>query len=133
MASTIARALLPLVPRRRTRTNRANVGVLERLLQALHVPDPLAHELLARARELSQLLDGLERDEAPPDEPMRQQLREPLGVLDVGLASRHVLDVLGVGQDQLEALLHHVPHRLPVDPGRLHHDVRDLVEPEPIE
>jgi hypothetical protein len=41
------------------------------------------------------------------------------------LAAGHVLDVRRVGHDQLEcAIAQDVPHRLPVDPGRLHRHMR---------
>ena len=32
------------------------------------------------------------------DQPVRQQISQPLGVPDVGLAARHVLDMRGIGQ-----------------------------------
>jgi hypothetical protein len=46
-----------------------------------------------------------------------EQLGDPLGVLDVGLAPRDVLDVAGVDQHQLEAAFQEVVDRLPIDAG----------------
>jgi hypothetical protein len=49
---------------------------------------------------------------------MGQKIGQPGRVIDVGLAARHVLDMLGVCQHQLKiAIAEDVPDRLPVDPG----------------
>src|SRR3954447_3631853 len=48
-------------------------------------------------------------------------------------APRHGLDVMGVGDDQLELAFQDGMDRLPVNPGALHADMRDtqLLEPVP--
>jgi hypothetical protein len=57
---------------------------------------------------------------------MLQQLGQPGGVADVGLAAGQDLDVAGVDQQQLEAcLLQHIPDGLPVLAGGLHHHLGD--------
>jgi hypothetical protein len=43
-----------------------------------------------------------------------------------------LLDVPGVAERQLEGVLEHVPHRLPVHAGGFHGHVRDLVCLKPI-
>src|SRR5512134_3807562 len=61
-------------------------------------------------------------DEARADQAMGQQIREPSRVGDVGLATRHVLYMRRVRQDQGEAVRgQDVPDRLPlpVDAGVL--------------
>ena len=68
----------------------------------------------------------------PRIKPMRQQIRQPLRVIDVALAARHILDVLGVGQRQLELALEQMPDGLPVDARRFHGDVGDLVARQPV-
>jgi hypothetical protein len=84
-----------------------------------------AHHLLAGAQQVAHLLGRFVGHEAGPDQPMRHQIGQPCGVVDVGLAARHVLDVGRVGQDQLElAVGQNVPDRLPVNACRLHGDVR---------
>ena len=71
--------------------------------------------------------------EAAADQPMRQQIGQPGSVVHVGLAARHVLDMCGVGQRQREiAIAQDVPDRLPIDPGRLHHDVRAAFRRQPL-
>ena len=63
---------------------------------------------------------------------MAHQVGGPLGILDVGLAPRHGLDVMGVGDDQLEVAFQDGMDRLPVNPGALHADMRHAVALQPI-
>ena len=85
----------------------------------------LAHELLAGAQQIAHLLGWLVGHKAGLDQPMRHQIGQPDGVVDVGLAPRHVLDVGGVGQHQFElAVGENVPDRLPVDARGFHGDMR---------
>src|SRR5262249_41323696 len=53
---------------------------------------------LAVAGQLAQLPDRRRRDETRPHHPVRRHVGQPLGVGEIALASRHVLDVLGVAQ-----------------------------------
>src|SRR5271165_1290932 len=72
------------------------------------------------------------RYEAAADEPVRHQVGQPSSVVHVGLAARHVLHMRSVGQHQLElAVRQDVPHRLPVDASRLHHDMRASLRRQP--
>jgi len=65
---------------------------------------------------------------------MPKQIGDPLGILDVGLATRHRLHVAGVDHHQLDALpLQEVVHRLPVDPGALHRQAGDSPLLEPVQ
>ena len=90
----------------------------------LHSWAALADHLRAVARQVTQLPDLLGRHEAGPQQPDAQQGGQPLGILDVGLAARHVLDVLGVDQHDFQAGgLQDVEDRLPVDAGTLQGDV----------
>jgi hypothetical protein len=75
-----------------------DVGVLQRLLQALDVAAALAHQLLAGAQQAAHLLGLLVRHETAPDQAVREKVGQPAGVVHVGLASRHVFDMRGVGQ-----------------------------------
>jgi len=64
---------------------------------------------------------------------MSEKVGEPHGVAHVALAARHVLDVAGVGQHQLEvAVAEDVPDRLPVHAGRLHGDVPASLRGQPV-
>ena len=102
-----------------------DVGILQRLLQALDMAASLTNELLAGAQQAAQFLRLGVRHEAAADQAMGYQIGQPGGVVDIGLAPRHVLDVPGIGQHQGEiAVAQNVPNRLPVDAGRLHRDVR---------
>ena len=110
-----------------------DVGVLQGLLQAQRMAGPLAHQLLARSQQAAQFLRRLVRHEARPDQAMGFQIAQPVAVADVALAPRHVLHVRCIRQHQLAlAVVQDVPHRLPVNPGRLHHHVIDAVAVQPI-
>ena len=61
------------------------------------------------------------------------QLGQPRGVVNVGLAPRHIFDVAGIGQHQFElAVGENMPDRLPVDAGGLHDDMRTTFRCKPI-
>src|SRR5215218_3812392 len=109
-----------------------DVGVLEQLLQAVGLTRALPDERLAIAGQVAQLADRFRRHEAGAHQPVLEQLAEPLGVLDVGLAAGHVLDVLGVDEPELEVVLEQVVDGLPVDAGGLHRNVRDAEPLEPV-
>ena len=83
--------------------------------------------------EVTQVADRRRWHEARLDQAVAHQVGGPLGILDVGLAPRHGLDVMGVGDDQLEVAFQNGMDRLPVNPGALHADMRDaqLLEPVP--
>jgi len=78
------------------------VGILQRLLDALHVTGLLAHQLLAGAQQRAQFLRRRFRHKARTDQAVRQQVGQPQRVGDVGLAAGHVLDVRSIGEDQRE-------------------------------
>jgi autotransporter passenger strand-loop-strand repeat protein len=102
-----------------------DVGLFERLLNALNVPRCFTHQLLAGAHQRAQFLDVFLRNKTRPDQPARQQISDPHGVVHVRLAARNALDVRRIGHDQLEiAVAQDLPDRCPIDPGRLHRDMR---------
>lgn len=64
---------------------------------------------------------------------MGDEVGEPSRVIDVGLAARGASDVFGIGEHQHEiAVIEDIPDRLPVDPCRLHGDVRDAEQCQPL-
>ena len=97
-----------------------DVGVFQRLLQALDMPAALPRQLLAGAPPVAHLLGLLIRHKAAADQATGQQIGQPGGVVDVGLAPGHVLDVHRICQHQGEiGVAQDMPDRLPVDPGRM--------------
>ena len=58
----------------------------------------LANKLFARAQQVAQNLGLGSRHEATPDQPMGKKICQPSGVVDLGLATRHVLGVSCVRQ-----------------------------------
>jgi hypothetical protein len=65
-----------------------DVGVLQRLLQALDVSAALAHQLLSGAQQVAHLLGLLVRHETAPDQAVRQKIGQPGGIVHIGLACR---------------------------------------------
>src|SRR5512135_3862041 len=63
---------------------------------------------------------------------MLEELGDPLAVLDVGLATGDLFDVMGVDQDDREPRLQEVKDGLPVRAGRLHRDHVDPLGSQPI-
>jgi hypothetical protein len=64
---------------------------------------------------------------------VREKIGQPGGVVHIGLAPRHVLDVRRVRQHQGEiAVAQDMPHWLPVNAGRLHRDVGAFLGGEPV-
>ena len=104
---------------------------MQDLVDSLDVGRPLAGELLARAGEVAQRLHRGRRDEAGPNEPVREQVGEPNRVVHVGFAPGHGLDMPSIGQEKLEVFDQHRPDRLPVHAGGFHGHVRDLMAGEP--
>ena len=74
-----------------------------------------------------EFLDRRRRHETGSQQSVSQQVGDPLGIVLVGLASRDILNVIGLGQQQREMTLEHIPYWLPVDPGGFHGDVHHLV------
>jgi hypothetical protein len=68
----------------------------------------------------------------PFSKPVWQPLRDPLAILHVGLAPRHVLEVRRIDQQTGEAIFERVVNRFPVDAGALHRHVRDRVRFQPV-
>ena len=81
-----------------------DVGVFQRLLDALDVTAPLPHELLAGSQQVAHLLRRLVGNETRSDQPVRQQVGQPGGIVDVGFAAGHILDVCRVRQHRLSRL-----------------------------
>src|SRR5215204_1830607 len=88
---------------------------------------------LAVAGQIPQLADRRWRHEAAAQQPTLQQLTQPGGITDIGLAAGQDLDVAGVDQQQLEpALFQHIPDRLPVLAGGLPHHLGDALGLQPV-
>jgi hypothetical protein len=65
----------------------------------------LLNERLAIAREIPQFPNRHRRHEAPPDEPVLEQLRDPQAVLHFGLPAVDLGDLSRVGEDTGDGLL----------------------------
>ncbi len=108
--------------------------VLQHVTEPGNLADPLLGNLRPVADQVPHRLDPGRGNEAAPQQPALQQLRQPLRVRQVGLAPRDVLHVPGVAdQNLLEITLHQrVVDRHRVRPGRLHRHVRDTLRLQPL-
>ena len=109
-----------------------DAGVLEQVLQPLNFAGPLLRQRGAVPRQVTQPPDRRRRDEARPDQPVRDQVGDPLRVADVALTTGHLLQVPGVEQPGLHDVLEQVVDGLPEHPGRLHADQRDPRRQQPV-
>src|SRR4051812_50198123 len=64
-----------------------DVRLLQHRLEALRMPHDLAAQLLARPRQIAQVLDRLRRDEGRPDPGVRRQVPVPGPVIYLALAN----------------------------------------------
>ena len=129
-ASRMARPLSPMMSESTEPSLR--LAACSGLVDALDVTGLLADQLLAGAGQVAQRLHRRRRHEAGADQAVGQQVGQPHGVVHVGLAAGHVLDLRRVGQHQIERFGEHRPDRLPVDAGGLHGGVGDAVPGQPV-
>jgi hypothetical protein len=81
--------------------------------EPLRVPRDLTNQLLARAHQRTEVLDRRRWNETASNQSVREKIGDPRSVLHVRLASRHVLDMRRVRQNELKLRLQDVPDRLP--------------------
>jgi hypothetical protein len=110
-----------------------DVGCLQELQEPVALRRLAFHQLAAIAQQLTQLTLWRRRDEALGDQPMADQIGDPLSVLHIGLATRHVTDMPGVADDEVETPFQHGIDRAPVNAGALHAGLRHpkLLQPVP--
>ena len=98
------------------RRRQLHPGVFEGLVDPVHLAGLLVDQRLAVAGRARSFADRRRRHETGPQQPPRQQQRQPGGVDRVGLAPRDMLDVSGVDQQHLEVVLQRDVRRLPYTP-----------------
>src|SRR5262249_3429182 len=78
------------------------------------------------ARQRAQFSQFRRRDITWLQQSVAQQVCDPFGIFDIGLATGDSLDVARVGDDQLEVTFENVVDRLPVDASRFHRHRRAI-------
>jgi hypothetical protein len=109
-------------------------GVLEHVAEPGDLADPLLGHLRAVADHVPGRLDLRRGHETAGQQPALQQVHQPLGVGEIRLAARHVLDMPGVAHQHLlevPVLEQGVVDRHGIDPGGLHRHVRDAQPGQP--
>jgi len=89
-----------------------DIGALQHLDRAVLLARQILGHEPAQPDQIAQFTDRRRWHEARLDQAVADQIGDPLGILDVGLAPRHRLDVMGVGDDQFEVTLQHRMDRL---------------------
>src|SRR4051794_36043036 len=98
----------------------------EGLLHMLDVRGRVFDEPLAMPKKRPKSGHAITRSKATAQQSVLVELLEPLRIVHVGLAARHVLRVTSVDEKHLEATsLKNLEHRYPVHAGRFHRDGRD--------
>lgn len=95
-------------------------------------PALLFHQLPSVPRQVAQLALGPRENEAGLQQPVLQELCNPLTVADVALASRHLLQMPRVHQQHRVTAFQDVEDRLPKDSGRFHRHMGDTLGGHPV-
>jgi len=101
-----------------------DVRVFQHLVHPVHDAGLIANQGRAVPRQIAQLPNGGGRNEAAFQEPMLQQLRNPLGIADVGFPPGDLFHVARIDQQDGEPIFEQVPDRFPKYACRFHRDVR---------
>src|SRR3954470_728009 len=112
-------------------TRKLDPTVLEKTLQVIPQPSPIARQLVATARHHAPQALLRIGDETQDQFPGNQSTYQPFGVGKVRLASLWRLVRLSLRQLELEASLQHLPNRLPILGGRFHHYLGDTLGCQP--
>src|SRR5215471_3246040 len=102
------------------------------LMMRLRPSAPGIDQLDPITQEQTQLPQLRRRDVTRLQQAVAQQVCDPLGIFDIGLASRHGLDVTRIGDDQLEVTFEDVVDRLPVNASRFHRDGSTICRRQPV-
>jgi hypothetical protein len=109
-----------------------DLGVLQRLLQALGLPGPLAQQRGAVPGQIAQLPDRLRRHERCFHQTAFGQLAQPDRIQNIRLTPGQALDMRGIDQDRLHSLFQYVEHPAPILARRLQHDRGDVLPGQPV-
>ena len=102
-----------------------DVGDSQGILHPIFLTGRKAHELVAVAKNLTQIADLLLGNEAAGDEVVLEQVGNPDGVFLIGLLAPDRFDILRMCQSDPAGRLQDVVDRDPVLAGGLHADTGD--------
>ena len=102
-----------------------DVGRLQELQEPVALGRLALHQLAAIAQQLAQFALRSRRNEALGNQPMADQIGDPLGTLHIGPATRHVTDMPGIADDEVEMPFQQGIDWAPVNAGALDADLLD--------
>jgi hypothetical protein len=109
-----------------------DVGGFKHLLHAIDQHRSGTNKVAAVASQITQLTLRNRRNKARTQQTVLQQLGDPLRILDVGLATGHVLDMGGIHQQHFKVAFQNVEDRFPVFARALHRHVRAASSLQPV-
>lgn len=111
-----------------------NVHLLQRLLHVLDLFGSRVDQIAAMAHIAADLADAILRAERPVEQTKRVQLLDPLAILQVRLAARHMTDPARIDQQHLQSRRFDLlMQRNPVHARGLHRHRRDPARLEPLD
>src|SRR5260370_41708471 len=109
-----------------------DVRCLEKLEETITFGTAALDNLSSIPQQVPKLADRLWRHEATRNQTVTKQIGDPLTVLHVGFATRHVSNVTSIADDNLEGTLENCMNWFPIDARTLHADVSAALRQEPI-
>ena len=93
---------------------------------------PGLHQNLPVSREIPELTILSREDPGRLDQAVESELGDPLGIFQIGLSSGNILDLVGIGNNDLDIRLKEQVELVPVDPGGFGADLEELLVDEVI-
>jgi hypothetical protein len=109
-----------------------DVGALNQLLNPIGQGGLFPYQTLPVPGQSPQLANGAGRNEAGREQTMPQQIGQPLGINDIGLAGFVPFGVTGLGENHVQGPFQNVKDGAPLHPRALNRHVRAPLPAEPI-
>src|SRR5208337_4421761 len=103
------------------------VGIFQNLVNPIYHRGSLVNQLTTVSSQVSKLPLGFIGNKASLKKPALEKVRDPLGVFNICLSSRDMLHMPGIYQKDVESTFKNVVDGLPINPGRFHGHMSDLL------
>ena len=108
------------------------LGIFQCLLHPLDLSGLLLGQADPSARQVTQLALWTGRDETGFEQTVLQQVGNPLGIFDIGLAPGDRFDLLRIDHEHFKVACQQIKHRFPIHSRGLEGDMRTALLFEPI-